>query len=120
MEHAESEFARLEAVASRTKVNPAHTRMVLAMLASDIVGILSAVLLAGGIRWVFLGPMKLDSFLWVPAYLAVFIISTALRGLYPATGLSAVEQFRNLTLTTSFLMLVIIAGTFFFKISNCC
>jgi Undecaprenyl-phosphate galactose phosphotransferase WbaP len=118
MENAESVYTKLEAAAPRREAISAHSRMVLAMLASDVTGILTAVLLAGAIRWVFLGPMTLSSFVWVPAYIAVFILSAALRGLYPATGLSAVEQFRNTTIAISILTLVIIAGTFVFKVSS--
>lgn len=88
------------------------------MLVSDLMGILIAVLLAGVIRWVVLGPLTLVTFRWVPAYVAIFIISAALRGLYPATDLSTVNHFRLLTIGTSVLFLVFIAGTFVFKISE--
>ena len=92
--------------------------MSLAMILSDLAGILLSVALAGTIRTLFLGPMTLESYLWVPAFIAIFVMAAQARKLYPAVGMSAIEQFRNLTMATSLFMMVIIAGTFFFHISG--
>lgn len=122
MENSESDFIHLEAAnlteLRRAMLSHAHERMILAMLVSDLVGILTAVLLASLVRWVVLGPLTTSAYSWVPAYLVIFVIATHLRGLYPAVGMSAVEQFRHLTITTTLFFLVIIAGTFIFQIST--
>ncbi len=103
-----------------TKFKRVHDLMVLGMLASDLLGILVAVALASLVRGMLVSdPLAPGSYVWwLPMYLTVFILSAALRGLYPAVGMSIVEQFRNLTIATSILFLVIIGCTFFFKVSE--
>lgn len=116
--NAEDDFFLVENTSSRV-INPLTRRlMVLTMILSDIFSILVAVGIAAGLRGALYGPLSPDSYLWVPAYLLIFILSASLRDLYPATGLSAENQFRNLTITTSMLTLIIIAGTFFIKSSS--
>jgi Undecaprenyl-phosphate galactose phosphotransferase WbaP len=102
------------------KFKRVHDLMVLGMLASDLLGILAAVALASLVRGMLVSdPLAPGSYVWwLPMYLTVFILSAALRGLYPAVGMSIVEQFRNLTIATSILFLVIMGGTFFFKVSE--
>lgn len=122
MEHSESSFIRFDQAApgSVRQYAARHTNdvMVLSMLVSDLLGILTAVGCAALLRIVVLGPMIPASYAWVPAFIAIFVISASLRGLYPALGMSAVEQFRNLTIATSILFLAIIAGTYFFQVSH--
>lgn len=118
MEPIESDFIHLEATSPQHLIIPAYVRMVFAMLFSDILGILTAVVLAGTLRWLFIGPLMPDSYFWVPPYLAVYILAIASGGLYPGTGLSAVDQFRHLVTVNSLLTLIIIAVTFFFKTSG--
>lgn len=89
------------------------------MLASDLLGILVAVALASLVRGLLISnPLAPESYAWLPIYLVIFMMSAAIEGLYPAVGISIVEQFRNLTITTSILFLVIIGGTFFIKVGE--
>ncbi len=102
-----------------TKFKRVQDLMVLGMLASDLLGTLVAVALASLVRGLLVSnPLVPESYEWLPMYLVIFMMSAALSGLYPAVGISIVEQFRNLTIATSILFLVIIGGTFFFKVSE--
>lgn len=122
MENSKSEFVYLKADSTvalwRAAFSHTHDIMILSMLVSDLLGILTAVALAVLVRAIFMEPLVPLSFVWVPAYVVVFILSASMRGLYPAVGMSAVEQFRHLTLATSTLFLVIVAATFFFQVST--
>lgn len=88
------------------------------MLGSDMVGIIAAITAAGLLRWLFVGPLSASAFAWAPAFIIVFILSAFWRGLYPATGVSAVDQFRHLTIITTILTLLITSITFFLRLNG--
>lgn len=96
-----------------------RTFMVLVMILSDLLAVLGAVIVAAAVRNLVMGgTLAPESFTWAPGFIAVFFISAALRGLYPAIGMSAIEQFRQLTMTISILFLIIIGLTYFFKVAD--
>ncbi len=115
MENADDDFIQIKKTATRFISLPVRRLMMLAMICSDILSIVTSIVLAALIRYWFLGPFKPEAYLWVSIFLVFFIIFCALRGLYPATGLSAVDQLRQLTTTTTLLTLVIISVTYFNK-----
>ncbi|NMC60951.1 MAG: hypothetical protein GYA51_16450, partial [Candidatus Methanofastidiosa archaeon] len=88
------------------------------MLLSDLAGILLSVLLASIIRSILYGTLTLAFFRWIPPYIITFIIFAWMRGLYPAVGMKTVDIIHNLTTAISILYLVIISGSFFFKMSH--
>lgn len=93
--------------------------MVLGMLISDLLGTLLAIVLALFIRHILVADtLAGGSFVWLPIYYTIFILTAALNGLYPAVGMSTVEQFRKLTIIISLLFLTIISGTYFIKVSE--
>lgn len=115
MENSDDDLIQIKKSATRFISSPVRRHMMLAMICSDILSIIFSIVLAALIRYWFLGPFKPEAYLWVSIFLVFFIISCALRGLYPATGLSAVDQLRQLTTTTTLLTLVIITVTYFNK-----
>lgn len=92
--------------------------MIISMVLADSLGILSAVLLAGLIRWKFMGSISISMFIWVPAYLVAFFFVANQRGLYPGTGLSSVDQFQYTTNVITLLTLILVAITFVVKVSD--
>lgn len=120
MEHTDTEIkiAQFDPVEARSRALPARQIMSLAMLCSDMLGILASVTAAALLRWLLIGPLTPEAFAWVAPFAAVFIVAATWRGLYPATGLSAVEQFRHLTIITTLLTLLITSFTFFFQING--
>jgi len=78
---------------------------------SDLAALAWAGLLAYAIRGLFGG---LDGALYLRFWILppVFVLVYWLRGLYPAIGLGAVEEFRRLTITTSFVFVTIAAFSF--------
>lgn len=115
MENADDDLIQIKKTSTRFISLPIRRLMVLAMVCSDILSILFSIVFAALIRYFFLGMFKPEAYLWVSLFLVFFIISGALRGLYPATGSSAVDQLRQLTTTTTLLTLVIISVTYFNK-----
>jgi Undecaprenyl-phosphate galactose phosphotransferase WbaP len=89
--------------------------MALCLGLSDSLALFAAGLLAVGLR-MYLGPLVNPPFYWslitlIIAFLAVF----AWWGLYPAVGLSPVEELRRLTVSTSVVYLIITAFTFWVR-----
>jgi Undecaprenyl-phosphate galactose phosphotransferase WbaP len=89
--------------------------MALCLGVSDSLALFAAGLLAVGLR-MYLGTLVDPPFYWsltplIIAFLAVF----AWWGLYPAVGLSPVEELRRLTVSTSVVYLIITAFTFWVR-----
>ncbi len=115
MENRDDEFFQIKKTSTRFISVPIRRLMVLAIVLSDILSIGISIGLAALIRYSLLGKFKPEAYIWVSIFLVFFIFSSTLRGLYPATGLSAVDQLRQLTITTSLLTMVIISATYFNK-----
>lgn len=86
--------------------------MTTALIITDAASLFSAGLAAFGLRYA-LGNLVNPPFYWnliplIPLFLALF----ALRGLYPAVGLSPVEELRRLTTSTSAAFMLLTAFTF--------
>jgi Undecaprenyl-phosphate galactose phosphotransferase WbaP len=89
--------------------------MSVALVLADLVSLLVAFGLAGLFRVLILGKVPLSqSFSSWPA-LVFFFLAFAMRGLYPAVGLSPVDELRLTTSTASLVFLILLAGTFLFK-----
>jgi Undecaprenyl-phosphate galactose phosphotransferase WbaP len=95
-----------------------HARgwMTLSLAVSDLLSLSLAVALAVLLR------MSLGDFLQSPEnyihnapFLLIFLLMYTLRGLYPAVGLSPVEEFRRLIVTTSTVFLMVTAFTFWVR-----
>jgi Undecaprenyl-phosphate galactose phosphotransferase WbaP len=93
--------------------------MSLVLLLTDSIALLLSLLIAVNVQ---IGSIdSLDnyfyvSFLWLPVLLLIIIFSTF--GLYPAIGISAVEEVRRLSVSTSLLFLIVTTITFLLKTSE--
>jgi len=94
-----------------------HARLWMAawLLFTDVLSLLAAGLAAFGVRY-WMGDLVNPPFYWrlVPLIL-VFPAIYALQRLYPAVGLSPVEELRRLTISTSAVFLLITAFTFWMR-----
>jgi Undecaprenyl-phosphate galactose phosphotransferase WbaP len=94
-----------------------HARLWMATLLflSDAACLMLAGLAAVGLR-LAMGNLINPPFYWslVP-YILIFLAIYALRGLYPAVGMSPVEELRNLTVITSVVFLFITGFTFWVR-----
>jgi Undecaprenyl-phosphate galactose phosphotransferase WbaP len=101
----------------RTTYWQRHARAWMAglLLLTDVLSLLAASFAAFGVRY-WMGDLVNPPFYWslVPLVL-VFPAIYALQRLYPAVGLSPVEELRRLTLTTSAVFLFITAFTFWVR-----
>ena len=83
------------------------------LFCSDLAAFALSGFLAIAARWLFRGDWS-PGLLWQALPVAFFcLLVYALRGLYPAVGLSPVEELRRLTTTTSVVVLSLAALTFF-------
>lgn len=93
--------------------------MSLILIFSDTIALLLSFLIAVNIR---LGSLdSLDKyfyvdFIWVPVILSLIIQGKS--GLYPGIGVSAVEEFRRLSVSNSLLFLIIFSITFLLKTAD--
>ncbi len=92
--------------------------MSIALILTDLFSLLLAFTLAGVLRVLLLGKTPLSQFYSLWPILVFFILAFAWRGLYPALGLSPVNELRTTTSTVSLVFLILLAGTFLFKISG--
>lgn len=86
------------------------------LILSDVMAILLAFFIAMNIRLGEIESLKQAfyiNFLWVPIPLLVIIYIN--NDLYPGIGLSAVEEVRRLSLSSSLMFLILITLTFLFK-----
>ncbi len=85
-----------------------HARkwMILALMMADLVGLFVAGLVAVGVRQLFFGPLPERFYTWILPLAGVLVFVYYVRGLYPGIGLGAVEEFHNLTVTTSVFFLI--------------
>jgi len=96
----------------------ARTWMAIVLLLADTCGLLLAGLAGLSLRMV-LSELVNPPFYWnLIALIPIFLLVFALRGLYPAVGLSPVEEMRRLTLSTSIVFLVFTAFTFWIRIAE--
>jgi len=92
--------------------------MSLLLLFADTIGLLLAGLLGFGLRFI-IAELVNPPFYWnLLALIPIFLVVYALRGLYPAVGLSPVEELRRLSTATSVVFLVFTAFTFWIRISE--
>ncbi len=84
--------------------------MILALLIADLGSIILVIVIAIGIRTVFLGNVVLAPFFQIITLIAIFPCLYFLQGLYPAIGISPVDEMRRLTIGTSlgFIALILI------------
>ena len=97
--------------------------MIVSMILSDLIGIGSAIFLAVLIRLIIVGPIIVNSYLlntllWSPVYFLIFVITNWTRGLYPGIRVSAIEQFRIISIDISLFYLMIIFVTFLFQVGG--
>lgn len=85
-----------------------HARklMILALMLADLLGLFAAGAAAVGVRHLLLGPLPDRFYTWILPLAGVLVFVYYVRGLYPAIGLGAVEEFHNLTVTTSVFFLI--------------
>ena len=89
--------------------------MSLVLLAADALGLLLAGLAGVGVRLV-LSELINPPFYWnLVALIPIFLVVFAMRGLYPAVGLSPVEELRRLSLSSSVVFLFFTAFTFWVR-----
>ncbi|MFC2043231.1 undecaprenyl-phosphate galactose phosphotransferase WbaP [Chloroflexota bacterium] len=84
--------------------------MILALLIADMGSIVLVIAFAIGIRTVILGNVVLTPFFQITTLIAIFPCLYFLQGLYPAIGISPVDEMRRLTIGTSlgFIALILI------------
>ena len=85
----------------------APSLMNVAMVSSDLLGFFVAGVIAVALRLLLLGPIIPDIILWISLVSILTIILFSLRHLYPAIGLGAVEEFRNLTINISLMFIIV-------------
>lgn len=90
-------------------------RMGLFLLAADAVSFLVAGLLAVGVRIMFGEPWRVDLFIQTLPILVVSLIFLGLAGLYPAVGMSQVEELRKLVMTVTLVVLSLTALSFWLR-----
>ncbi|MFC2054874.1 undecaprenyl-phosphate galactose phosphotransferase WbaP [Chloroflexota bacterium] len=96
----------------------ARTWMTAWLLLADTCGLLLAGLAGFVLRYV-IADLFNPPFYWnLLALIPIFLILYALRGLYPAVGLSPVEELRRLSTTTSAVFLVFTAFTFWVRLAE--
>ena len=85
---------------------------------ADIFSFLCASFLAIGIRVVFGEHLRFDLFLQTLPTLLISMVFFALTGLYPAVGMSPVEELRKLGSTTTLVVLALTASSFWVRNAN--
>jgi len=94
-------------------------RMVVLLLGADIFSFLLSGFFAIGMRiFIFNEPLRFDLFLQTLPIMAVSLFFYGLTGLYPAVGMSAVEEFKKLVSTTTFVVLALTAVSFWVRNAN--
>ncbi len=93
----------------------ARQSMTGALMLTDLVSLVLAFSLASLVRTGLLGKFPLGRFYSLWPVLVLFILAFFLRGLYPAVGLSPVDELRITTGTVTLVFLVLLAGTFWIK-----
>src|SRR5450756_2314225 len=93
--------------------NNARAWMSFVLVFTDTVALLITFLVAINIRlgsFDYLNKFFYVNFLWIPILLLMVIYANF--GLYPGIGLSAVEEMRRLSISTSLVFLIVITLTF--------
>jgi Undecaprenyl-phosphate galactose phosphotransferase WbaP len=115
----------LNASDSRTKLlgvisyrGNARFRMGILLMGIDTISFVLAGLLAIGARVIFNEPWRFDLFPQILPVMAISLVSFALTGLYPAVGMSAVEELRKLVTTTTAVVLFVAAVSFWARNAN--
>jgi Undecaprenyl-phosphate galactose phosphotransferase WbaP len=96
--------------------NNARAWMSFVLVFTDTIALLITILAAVNIRLGsldYLGKFLYVDFLWIPILLLMVIYANF--GLYPGVGISAAEEVRRLSVSTSLLFLIIITLTFLLK-----
>jgi len=94
-------------------------RMVFLLMGADIFSFLLAGFFAIGVRvFIFSEPLRFDLFLQTLPILTVSLFFYGLTGLYPAVGMSAVEELKKLVSTTTFVVLALTAASFWARNAN--
>ena len=106
------ESARKTGESSRLYANHAHAVMVSSLLGSDLLMICASGVLAAALRNLLLGGGQNSLVDWLPGLALLFALVFAVRGLYPAVGMSLISEFRSLTITTSLIFLIVSSFSF--------
>jgi Undecaprenyl-phosphate galactose phosphotransferase WbaP len=75
--------------------------MVLALVLSDLIGLLFAMIFAIGLRTILLGDFNIEPYYRIIPLLLIFPLFYVLQSLYPAIGIGPVDELRRLTISTS-------------------
>jgi Undecaprenyl-phosphate galactose phosphotransferase WbaP len=93
-------------------------RMGILLMGADTISFLLAGLLAIGVRILFNEPWRFDLFPQTLPILAISLVFYGLTGLYPAVGMSAVEELKKLVTTTTLVVLALTALSFWVRNAN--
>lgn len=85
------------------------------LIFSDSISFLFAWVVASGVIRLFGGELSLAQFLEIFPFIVLSIVVFALRGLYPAIGISPVNELRRLTVSTTAIFLLLAAMTFWLR-----
>lgn len=86
------------------------------LISADTIALLTSFALAIGTYATFVVRQDPKVYLALLPLVAIFPLSYALSGLYPGFGVGPVETLRQLTVRTSFIFVVLAAGTFVLKL----
>ena len=75
--------------------------MVLALVTSDLTGLLLGIIVAISIRTVLLGDFNIEPYYRILPLLLIFPFFYVVQNLYPAVGIGPVDELRRLTISTS-------------------
>ena len=87
-------------------------RMSILLMGADMICFLLAGLLAIVVRPIFNTPLRFELFQQTLPILIISLISFGFNGLYPAIGISPVEELRKLVSTTTLVVLILTAVSF--------
>jgi Undecaprenyl-phosphate galactose phosphotransferase WbaP len=87
-------------------------RMSILLMGADMTCFLLAGFLAIGVRPIFNAPLRFELFQQTLPILIISLISFGFNGLYPAVGISPVEELRKLASTTTLVVLILTAVSF--------
>jgi Undecaprenyl-phosphate galactose phosphotransferase WbaP len=96
----------------------ARLRMGILLMITDAISFLLAGFFAIGVRIIFNEPWRIDLFLQTLPILSISIIFFGLTGLYPAVGMSAVEELKKIVTTTTLVVLSLTALSFWVRNAN--
>jgi Undecaprenyl-phosphate galactose phosphotransferase WbaP len=105
----------VEITQDRPRRISARSRSTLLLMFADIIGFLVSAFLALSIRAIFNGGWRFDLYPQVIPVMIICLIFYSLVGLYPAFGLSGIEELHKLSTTTSLVVLALAAMTFWIR-----